>query len=193
MSTIALAALLLAWVVLCAWTAHKVGALFTDSTLRTELKALVFVALLPLPVIDELIAKPQFDQLCAQRAVPAVHAAELRGRPVHLTEIPPEPVLGLLVPVQVSKRVYADEHTRQPLLTFSVLSAQGGKLARALGIGGTPITFDGHCGPDPWQEMVSAMDLRGAPPAGRAGMQESGGPSRSTHEGHLVREVRPLQ
>ncbi len=193
MSTMALAAVLLAWVVLCAWTAHKVGALFTDSTLRIELKALVFVALLPLPVIDELIAKPQFDQLCAQRAVPAVHAAELRGPPVYLTEIPPEPVPGLLVPVLVSKRVYADDRTRQPLVTFSQLSAQGGKLARALGIGGTPITFDGRCGPDNWREVIGAMDLRGIQPSGRAGVQESSGPSRSSNEGYLVREVRPLQ
>ncbi|MES2483696.1 MAG: hypothetical protein V4609_17050 [Pseudomonadota bacterium] len=193
MSTMALAAVLLVWVVLCAWTAHKIGALFTDSTLRIELKALVFVALLPLPVIDELIAKPQFDQLCAQRAVPAVNAAELRGRPVYLTEIPPEPVPGLLVPVQVSKRVYADERTRQPLLTFSVLSAQGGKLARALGIGGTPITFDGHCGPQHWQEVIGPLNPRGGQPAGRAGVPESAGPSRSANEGHLVREVRPLQ
>ncbi len=189
----ALAAVLLAWVLLCAWTAHKVGALFTDSTLRIELSAVVFVAFLPLPVIDELIAKPQFDQLCAQRAVIAVDMADLRGRPVYLTEIPPEPVPGLLVPVQVSKRVYADDRTRQPVVTLSVLSAQGGKLARALGIGGTPITFGGHCDPGDWREVIDAMDLRGVQPAGRPGMQESLGPSRSTHEGHLVREVRPLQ
>jgi hypothetical protein len=161
----ALAAVLLAWVVLCAWTAHKVGALFTDSTLRVELKAVVFVALLPLPVIDELIAKPQFDQLCAQRAVLAVHAADLRGHRVYLTEIPPEPVTGLLVPVQSTKRVYADERTRQPLVTSSMLRAQGGKLARALGIGDTPITFDGHCGPANWPEVISALDLQGARPA----------------------------
>jgi len=189
----ALAAVLLAWVVLCAWTAHKVGALFTDSTLRIELKALVFVALLPLPVIDELIAKPQFDQLCAQLAAPAILAGQPRGQPVYFTDIPAEPVPGLLVPVQVSKRVYTDERTRQPLVTLTVLSAQGGKLARALGIGGTPITFDGHCGPGNWQEVIGAMGVRGAQSAGQAGVQESGGPSRSTNEGHLVREVRPLQ
>ncbi len=165
----ALAAIVLAWVVLCAWTAHSVGALFTDNTLRIELKAVLFVALLPLPVIDELIAKPQFDQLCAQRVMLAVEAAQLRGHPVYLTDVPSEAVPGLMVPVQVSKRVYADDRTRQPLVTFSELHAQGGKLARALGIGGTPITFSGHCGPGDWQALISAMDLRGTQPESAVG------------------------
>lgn len=169
MSAMALPAVLLAWVVLCAWTTHKIGVLFTDNTLRLELKAVVFVALLPLPLIDELIAKPQFDQLCTDRAVLAVHAPALRGHPVYLTEIPPEPVPGVLVPMQLRKRVYADERTRQPMVTFSVLQAQGGKLARALGMGERPITFDGHCAPGNWQAVMASLQLRATSQPGPPG------------------------
>jgi hypothetical protein len=155
-------ALLPLWIAICAWIGHCIGEqLFADSPLRSELKAVIFLVLLPLLLIDELIAKPQFDQLCASRAGMAVHARQTRGRSVYLAELPAEPVAGVLVPVQMHKRLYLDEVTHEPLVSFTVLQAKGGKLARGLGHDGDgPITFEGECGQGSLPNALAPLGLR---------------------------------
>lgn len=159
MTGTSLLVLLPAWIALCAWIAHCLGDLFTDNPLRLELKAVLFIALLPLVLIDELIGKAQFDQLCATRAVLTVHAPT-RGRAVYLAELPMESVPGTMIPVHVHKRVYLDLRLHDTVVSFSVLQAEGGKLARLLGRSSAgPITFTGRCGLQQWHERLSELGL----------------------------------
>lgn len=152
--------LLPAWIAACAFVAHKIGDLFTGNPLRAELKAVIFLALLPLLLIDELIAKSQFDQLCASKAVLTVHSTQTQGRSAYLTELPAEPVPGVLVPVQMQRRVYLDARTHEPVVSFSVLSAEAGKLARVVGRDAArPLSFEGECGPPDWAASVQALGL----------------------------------
>ncbi|MBL0422058.1 hypothetical protein JI739_17030 [Ramlibacter sp. AW1] len=149
-----------AWIGLCAWIAHSVGELFTDNPLRLELKAVLLVALLPLVLMDELIAKAQFDQLCTSRAAFTVHRPT-RGRLVYPTELPAEPVPGLMVPVFMHKRVYLDVHRHEPVVSINVIHARGGKLARVLdGPEAEPITFEGRCSVPDWPERLTGLGLR---------------------------------
>lgn len=152
--------LLPAWVGICAWVAHAIGELFTDNPLRPELKAVLFLALLPLVLLDELVGKAQFDQLCATRAALTVHGST-HGRAVYLREFPVESIPGIMVPVQVRKRVYLDAAIHEPVVSFDVLEARGGKLARLMAdAGASPLTFSGHCPQPHWHGQLSSLGLR---------------------------------
>lgn len=153
--------LLPAWVAFCAWASHRVGELFTDNPLRAELKALIFVALLPLLVMDELLGKAQFDRLCAETALMTLHAPRLAGRRAEVTETPALPVAGLVLPVQAGKRFYLDQASGEPLVSLGFLQASGGKLSRALqGEASVPLTFGGECEPRQWQELFQVLGIR---------------------------------
>lgn len=149
------------WVALCMWLASQIGDLFTGSPLRLELKLIIFIALLPTVVVDELFAKPQFDELCSEKAVLTIHAEGVIGRLAYVTDLPPEPIPGMIVPVHLNRRLYADERTHQPLVSLAYLRASGGKLAKALrGPAAVPLTFRGLCAPEHWTEPLRALALK---------------------------------
>ena len=63
-------AILIAWFCLSLWLARKITAwLPTDSTIaKFVVGVLAFALILPLPLIDEIIGKVQFDKLCREEA-----------------------------------------------------------------------------------------------------------------------------
>lgn len=153
--------LLPAWVAFCAWASHRVGELFTDNPLRAELKALIFVALLPTLIMDELVGKAQFDRRCAETAIMTLHAPRLAGRTADIVETVGEPVAGLLLPVETRRRLYLDPVTRETLVSLSFLHASGGKLSRALqGQDAGPLTFSGECEPRHWPGLFQVLGIR---------------------------------
>lgn len=152
---------LAAWAALSAWMAFRAGAWF-EPALRSGFKALVFVVLLPLPLLDEIIAQPQFSALCRELAVVTVHEHASRGRTVTRSGLPPEPVPGVMVPVALRKWLYVDAATGQPVMSFNTLEAGAGKLASALGTTrpASPLVFAGTCEASGRQRMFDALDLR---------------------------------
>ncbi|HSW16385.1 MAG TPA: hypothetical protein VLJ86_04105 [Ramlibacter sp.] len=160
---------ILMWLALCCWMAHKIGELFIDKAHRRELKALIFLALLPLILIDEMIGSAQFDELCRERAVVQSYTANRPGAPVYVSQLPPEPVGGLAVPVFSQRQLYVDVDTHQTVLSATTLRAEGGKLARALRLSGArePLTFSGVCSPRDHEVRVQALRIerRAALPA----------------------------
>jgi len=154
---------LAAWAALSSWLAFRAGALF-DPALRAGFMALVFTVLLPLPLLDEIIAQPQFMAMCRGIAVVTLHESASRGREVALSALAPEPLPGAMVPVTLRKWLYVDTATRQPVLSFNSLEAGAGKLASALGVA-QPIVFPGHCEARERQRAFDALGLRlaGAP------------------------------
>lgn len=152
---------LAAWAALSAWMSFRVGEWF-DPTLRTAFKALVFAVLLPLPLLDEIVAQPQFTSLCRDMAVVTLHERAARGRTVTLSSLPPEPVPGALVPVTLRKWLYVDATTGQPVMSFNTLQAGAGKLGAALGAmqPPQPLVFSGACEARQRQRAFDALDLR---------------------------------
>lgn len=170
---------LFSWGVLSVWAAHRVGEWIADrgatgglaTGLRLEMKAVVLIVLLPLPLIDELLAKPQFDALCREQAVVTLHAGIAPGRTVRRVELPAEPSAGLLLPVLTRRRLYIDAETQQTLVSFNTLQAQPGKLGRLLGRGDGPLTFGGLCAPARQDALLSELGLQenlAGPGGGRA-------------------------
>ncbi len=147
--------LLVGWAVISLWAAHRLGEGVAQRgavggltrALRWEIKALALVALLPLPLIDELLAKPQFDALCREQTAVQTHGGLAPGQGVHLMVLPPEPVSGLTLPVSQRKHLVLADDTRQTVLSYSSFEAHGGKLARLMGVTQAPLTFEGRCGP----------------------------------------------
>ncbi|TFZ03205.1 hypothetical protein [Ramlibacter rhizophilus] len=157
--------LALGWAAACAWLAHRIGDAFIESPLRLELKIVMFLALLPVPVIDELLAKPQFDQLCATKANVSLHADRLRGRTAYETDVPPELLEGTLVPMHLHRRIYLDAGSHRPLLSVAYIQASGGKLVGALQPGQRrPLTFKGWCAPQHWLDPLGALGVHLADP-----------------------------
>lgn len=151
---------LVAWVVLCAWLSLRASGL-VDGPRRTLLKALVFIALLPLPVLDELLAQPQFASLCRSAAVMSVHDALARHLVVDVVAEDPQALSGLPVPVSLQRWSVVDVATQRPVATFNTLHAAGGRLASLLGppLSSTPLTFAGDCEPPDKQRVLATLTL----------------------------------
>jgi hypothetical protein len=130
---------------------------------------LALVALLPLPLIDELLAKPQFDALCREQIAVPLQADLAAGQRVHLTVLPPEPVSGLTLPVSQRKHLILTADTRQTVLSYSSFEAHGGKLARLMGVTQTPLTFEGRCAPVNAPAVLEQARLHSGPVSAREG------------------------
>jgi len=145
---------LLSWGLLSAWAARQAGSHGPVS------QALVFLVLLPLPLIDELLARPQFEALCRAQTALVRHPALTAGRGVYRLELPQETVPGLLLPVRMQRWLYLDDETDLPLVSFNTLQAGPGKLARLAGQHAGPLTFDGGCGPVGQRTLLADLGLQ---------------------------------
>ncbi len=165
MGGILLPGVVIGWTLISLWASHQLGRWLTRSGkprewtrgLRLEAQALALGVLLPLPLIDELLAKPQFDALCRDQAAIHFTVEPAAQRLVHASELPPESVEGLLVPVSRRKHVYIDEETHQALASFSTFQAHAGKLARLVARDDAPLTFTGVCGPADLQAQLARV------------------------------------
>ncbi len=139
--------------------------------MRREWQLLLFLALVPLAILDEMLAKPRFDAACAERAAVTLHAsasAPATGAAAwRTTTAPPEKLTGFTVPVQVHRHDWHDPASGKPMLSLVYLEAGGGKLARMLGRPGDPLTFKAACHPPGWRELAARLGL--PPPAGLPG------------------------
>ena len=181
MASLVLPLLLVGWTLITLWAAHRLGEGLAQRSgssglaraLRWEIKALALVALLPLPLIDELLAKPQFDALCREQTAVQLHIDLAAGERVHLAVLPPESVSGLMLPVSQRKYLVLTADTRQTVLSYSSFEAHAGKLARLMGVTQTPLTFEGHCAPVNAQALLETARRGSAAPSTR----EAGAPS----------------
>lgn len=150
MHSFLLPGVLIAWVALCTWVAWQATAPLPDPRVRLSLSTLAFLCLLPLPLIDELLAQPAFDALCRERALLEIRPEAEAGRSAWLVGQPAQAIVGLPVAVTLREWRYMDAQSHETVATFARLRAGGGKLATALGdthAVAPPLTFEGSCGP----------------------------------------------
>jgi len=155
MSGLLLMGVLAVWLVIAFVCATLAGALFKTKWLRIAVSILLFAAMLPLPVADELLAKPAFDKLCDEGTRLKFDPKKVRGKTIYLLEAQPESfkvgsLSGTLVPWR-----YADATTREVLISYGTYELKGGVLIRLLGISETsaPLAMRDSCAPaeEPWQ------------------------------------------
>lgn len=111
-----------------------IGGRVLDGRWRWPVAALVFAVMLPLPVIDELIADRQLDVLCRKNAVTRIDEVKIKGRSVRYSAEPTnEGVLGIAIPVTFTRGVPRDTETTELLGSFGWYTAKGGVLIRVMG------------------------------------------------------------
>lgn len=155
-----LPAVLLVWTVLSAWAAHRTGNLFVGLPHRLLFKVAFFAVLAPVPLMDELLAKPHFDALCRQWAVVTLQVPHPEGRAVVLEPLTRQPQPDSLVPMALSRWQWRDAGSGEPVVGWTTLEARGGKLARALeGPQAAPLSFDGTCAGTEAQALAASLGL----------------------------------
>jgi hypothetical protein len=116
---------------------------------RWPIAALMFAALLPLPVIDELIARPQVEALCREGAVLKIDEQKIKGQRVKYSAEPLNArVSGTAVPVTYTKSLWRSEQTGDELASRGY-TVTGGALVRGIGFSesNSPMFVRSHCAP----------------------------------------------
>ena len=135
------------------WTAAAGGLAYASTAairlpfLRILATTVVLVTVLPLPLVDEIAGAQEFRKLCGERASVQVNRHNAFGKVVYLAESHVKRIPGTWVPVVSKPWLFLDVNTREPVVSYVVLEAEGGWLVRSLGIfeGGVPLTFKGSC------------------------------------------------
>ena len=116
-------------------------------------RAVVAIALLVGPFLDQIVGMRQFDTLCKERAVVTVtpearqvkRAKELPLRRFELS--------GYWVPIVVWQATYLDADSGKEFAHFEVLHTKGGRVARLMLLGG-----DYSCSP-PSPNALNEIDI----------------------------------
>jgi hypothetical protein len=128
---------------------------------RWPIAALVFAALLPLPVIDELIGGRQLDSLCRDKAVMKIDEAKIKGRRVRYSAEPlDQRVPAIAIPVTFTLGVLRDLESNEILGSRGRYNAKGGILVQAMGASesDSPMFAQSYCAPtEGWGEAAKRV------------------------------------
>ncbi len=149
MTGIYLLVVAMGWLAFVAWLSVFSTKKLPLSTWRVPVALAIFAVALPLPLVDELVGKRQFEQLCAENSTVHVDRATAVGRTVYFVPQPNVEVKGTWVRIVLQPRRYIDATTGEVIVSYNELIASGGHLIRALGVseGGMPLLFRGTCVP----------------------------------------------
>lgn len=119
------------------------------ATWRIPVAMLIFAALLPLPLIDEIVGGRQFEQLCKDNSTIQVDRVTAVGKTVYLARTTDVEIKGTWLRFVLKPWRFVDVATGEPVVSYNTVMADGGRFIRALGIseGGVPLTFKGGCEP----------------------------------------------
>lgn len=155
MTGILLFFLLVVWVATCFWVAQKIGNLLPNRPWRAVLKIVIFASLFPMPVIDEIIAKPHFDALCNDKAVLVIDTAQTQGKTVWFDQVIRTPIFIGSLEAILHYYNYVEVKSGKPVYHYQTISVTGGRLMRVLKISETngPMLFSSSCAPKELHDM----------------------------------------
>lgn len=144
--------LFLLWLTFVAWISFgKISRTLSRRLIANKYAALIinvalFVSLIPTPLVDEYIARPQFLKLCAKYAV----TNELEGIKPNLTVTrgysSSELASGTAIPISIQYTMMKNANDGSRVYEFGSVSAEGGWLNRFIGVApDRPFLFDGRC------------------------------------------------
>ncbi|MEJ6021970.1 hypothetical protein [Ramlibacter sp. PS4R-6] len=173
MTGIYLLLVILLWAALVAWLTvlltKKLDLLF----LRILVGAPSFAAALTLPFIDEIVGREQFQELCSQYSQIHIDISSAAGKSVYFASQPNIQIQGTWIRVMRRPFRFVELTSGKPVVTYDELFAEGGWLARHLGLseGRVPLLFKGYCGPANPPKSISSFKSLGInyvePPARR--------------------------
>jgi hypothetical protein len=103
---------------------------------------LIIVTLLPLPLIDEILGKQEFEQLCRDNENVYIDKITAVGRTVYLEYSPVEYVNNKWLRIRVKNRRFLDLATNELVLSYKEFEAERTWFT---GNSGTPFLFKGTC------------------------------------------------
>jgi hypothetical protein len=138
------------WLIVAALISILVFRMLPKQLWRIPFASILFLALIPLPVIDEIVGKKQFERLCNENSTIQVDRAKAAGETVYLADLPDVEIKGTWVRVVLKPWRYVDSTTKEPVVSYNTLRAAGGWFVHALpvtGEGRVPLIFKGSCVP----------------------------------------------
>lgn len=141
-----------AWIALAAAIAYALASRIrtNDLPLRFVAGLFLFAMLLPLPLVDEIVGKGQFERLCKANATIQMDRATATGKTVYLAKTASVEIKDTWVPVVMQRWRYVDASTGETVVSYNTLDAVGGRLVQMFGFseGRTPLIFsNSFCGP----------------------------------------------
>jgi hypothetical protein len=139
-----------AWVAFCAAMPYVFVWRIKNVWLRAIAALIFFAVLLPLPLIDELIGKQQFETLCSTKGIENADTSRAKGRRVNVGYSERRPIEETVLPTLASDVTYRDSVTGEVLIRHKDYYSGGGWLMRSTWINmgsAHPMLFSGNgCG-----------------------------------------------
>jgi hypothetical protein len=162
-SGIFLIAVFIIWLIISIAVAQWVARHCKSKFMRLFSGVVVFPLLLLAPLADEVIGIFQFESLCKKYAVVEIDERNSMNRYV-ATEIRKKDVYaeGTAVSIRIDPYIYRDTETKQIIVSYHILHAQGGWLVRFLGISETnaPLLFGSGCEPKDVYAFKRSFDIK---------------------------------
>ena len=122
------------WIWIAFRIARWIGRRMAHGVWQSALTFVLFTLLLPLPVLDELLARPKIEALCAQNAVLRIDEERIRGRLVKYSAEPSnENLAGVGLRTSYTRSVLRDAQTGEALGTEGWYRFYGGLFIRTIG------------------------------------------------------------
>ena len=80
------------WLTVLFWVVQKIGNLVPPNRSQKLLKIVLFAVLLPLPLMDELMAKSEVDEFCRKNSTVVFDVDKLQGRSIRFLQYKSTPV-----------------------------------------------------------------------------------------------------
>ncbi|QBC42387.1 hypothetical protein C1H71_01620 [Iodobacter fluviatilis] len=110
----------------------------------------LFLFLLPLPLIDEIVASGRFENLCKENEFIFFDKKNAVGKTVYLDSVANHSTETKIafIPIRLQTFRYVDVKTGGVIISYNILHADGGLLVRVFGVSSHgPITFKSFCEP----------------------------------------------
>ncbi len=114
------------WMAFVVWLSKIVTKRLPMTWWRLPVGFLVFAVLLPLPLIDEIVGRQQFEQLCKVNSTIQVDRETAGERTVYFVHQPDTEIKGTWVRIVLQPALFVDATTSKPVIRFNDLIAEGG-------------------------------------------------------------------
>jgi hypothetical protein len=163
MTGILLIGVALTWLAIVALTSVLIAKRIARVPMRIAVGVPAFIALLILPVADELVGSRQFEALCQRYATQYIDKENARNRSVlYVPRGADQYAEGTAVRIRIDPIVYRDTETGRVLVSYNTVHAEGGWLIRSLGVSesGGPLLFNQGCAPKDQDAFKREFNIR---------------------------------
>lgn len=134
--------IVLVWFLIVLFSALFIANQMRNLRRKMVVMGVIMLSLLPLPLIDEILGKREFEQLCRQYSTVQINRETARGRTVYLEKVQREQLTGYWLPIRLDRWRYIDSISGDLVLSSVELHAsrnwfQGERYY--------PWTFQGLC------------------------------------------------